>query len=73
MLATAVGGNPELIEPGRDGNARAAGRRRKHGARHARVCGEQFGLEAMVNAYMKVYDDMPAGRKWTSPVDRKTR
>lgn len=37
-----------------------------------RTVERKFGIEAMVNAYMKVYDDMLAGRKWTSPVVWKT-
>lgn len=79
VLATAVGGNPELIEPGvtgtlvprsdAEGMARAirsyaesAELCRRHGAEARRAVERRFGMDAMVNAYMAVYDRLLAGK-----------
>jgi sugar transferase (PEP-CTERM/EpsH1 system associated) len=79
VVATAVGGNAELVEhgvtgllvPSGDPGALAAALRRylrEPGLRraHARAARqrmlERFSMEAMVQAYMKVYDDL-LGRK----------
>jgi len=79
VLATAVGGNPELIQAGVTGTL-VRGTTGKHGARHARLRGEpelcrrhgieargaierKFGMEAMVNAYMALYDKLLASRR----------
>jgi glycosyltransferase involved in cell wall biosynthesis len=77
MLATAVGGNPELIEPGVTGTlvprddaesmARAmrayvesAELCRRQGSEARRTVERRFGMQAMVNAYMAVYDRLLA-------------
>lgn len=78
VLATAVGGNPELIEPGvtgtlvprNDAESMARAMRayvesaelcRRQGSEARRTVERRFGMEAMVNAYMAVYDQMLAG------------
>jgi len=77
VLATAVGGNPELVEPGvtgalvprNDAESMARAMRayaestelcRRHGSEARRMVERRFGMEAMVNAYMAVYDSMLA-------------
>jgi len=77
VLATAVGGNPELIEAGVTGTlvprddaesmARAmrayvenAELCRRQGSEARRTIERKFGMEAMVNAYMAVYDQLLA-------------
>ena len=77
VLATAVGGNPELIEPGVTGTlvprndpesmARAmrtyvesAELCRRQGSEARRAVERRFGMDAMVNAYMAVYDQLLA-------------
>jgi sugar transferase (PEP-CTERM/EpsH1 system associated) len=79
VLATDVGGNPELVEPGvtgtlvprNDPESMARAMRayaestelcRRHGAEARRTVERRFGMEAMVNAYMAVYDQLLAGR-----------
>lgn len=79
VLATDVGGNPELIEPGVTGTlvprddaesmaramhayAESAELCRRHGSEARRTVERRFGMEAMVNAYMAVYDQLLAGR-----------
>jgi len=79
VLATAVGGNPELIEAGVTGTlvprddaesmaramrayAESAELCRRHGMEARRTVERRFGMEAMVNAYMAVYDQLLAGR-----------
>jgi glycosyltransferase involved in cell wall biosynthesis len=79
VLATDVGGNPELVEPGvtgtlvprNDAESMARAMRayaestelcRRHGAEARRTVERRFGMEAMVNAYMAVYDQLLAGR-----------
>jgi sugar transferase (PEP-CTERM/EpsH1 system associated) len=77
VLATAVGGNPELIQAGVTGTlvprddpesmARAIGTYaesaelcRGHGIEARRTIERRFGMEAMVNAYMTMYDKLLA-------------
>jgi sugar transferase (PEP-CTERM/EpsH1 system associated) len=77
VLATAVGGNPELVEPGVTGTlvprndpesmaramrvyAESAELCRRHGSAARRAVEQRFGMEAMVNAYMAVYDRLLA-------------
>ena len=79
VLATAVGGNPELIEAGVTGTlvprddaesmaramrayAESAELCRRLGSEARRTVERRFGMEAMVNAYMVVYDQLLAGR-----------
>jgi len=73
VLATAVGGNPELIQAGvtgtlvprDDAESMARAMRayvdsgelcRRHGSEARRTVERRFGMEAMVNAYMALYD-----------------
>ena len=80
VLATDVGGNPELVEPGvtgtlvprNDAESMAHAMRayadstelcRRHGAEARRTVERRFGMEAMVNAYMAVYDQLLAGNR----------
>jgi len=77
VLATAVGGNSELLEPGvtgtlvprNDPESMAHAMRayvestelcRRQGSEARRTVERRFGMEAMVNAYMAVYDSMLA-------------
>jgi sugar transferase (PEP-CTERM/EpsH1 system associated) len=77
VLATAVGGNPELIQAGVTGTlvprddpesmarairtyAESAELCRRHGIEARRTIERGFGMEAMVNAYMTIYDQMLA-------------
>lgn len=77
VLATAVGGNPELIEAGvtgtlvprNDAESMAHAMRayvdsadlgRRQGAEARRAVERRFGMDAMVNAYMAVYDHLLA-------------
>ena len=77
VLATAVGGNAELIEEGVTGTLVAPGDpvrmaaalrvyaedadlRRRHGLAALRVVERRFRMEAMMNEYLKVYDDVLA-------------
>jgi sugar transferase (PEP-CTERM/EpsH1 system associated) len=79
VLATAVGGNPELIEAGvtgtlvprNDAESMARAMRayvesaelcKRHGSEARREVERRFGMEAMVNAYVAVYDQLLAGR-----------
>jgi len=79
VLATDVGGNPELIQAGVTGTlvprddpesmARAmrtyvesAELCRRQGSEARRTVERKFGMEAMVNAYMAVYDQLLATR-----------
>ena len=79
VLATDVGGNPELIQAGVTGTlvprddpesmARAmrtyvesAELCRRQGSEARRTVERRFGMEAMVNAYMAVYDDLLASK-----------
>jgi sugar transferase (PEP-CTERM/EpsH1 system associated) len=75
VVATNVGGNPELVEadvtgalvPRADADSMARAMklyveapelRRRHGAEARRAAELRFGMEPMVNAYMRVYDKM---------------
>jgi sugar transferase (PEP-CTERM/EpsH1 system associated) len=77
MVATRVGGNPELVEAGTTGTlvprgdsesmahairdyAGSAELCRRHGSAARRAVEQKFGMEAMVNAYMAVYDNVLA-------------
>ncbi|MDH5536559.1 MAG: TIGR03088 family PEP-CTERM/XrtA system glycosyltransferase [Betaproteobacteria bacterium] len=77
VLATDVGGNPELVEPGVTGTlvprgdaermaramrayAESTELCRRHGSEARRGVEHRFGMEAMVNAYMAVYDQLLA-------------
>lgn len=77
VVATRVGGNPELMEEGITGSlvppadpqALSAAIRdyvvnpemiRRHGANGRRAVESRFGMEAMVKAYMGVYDSILA-------------
>jgi glycosyltransferase involved in cell wall biosynthesis len=77
VLATAVGGNPELVQAGVTGTlvprddpesmARALRAYadskelcRRHGVEARRTIERKFGMEAMVDAYMAVYDGLLA-------------
>jgi sugar transferase (PEP-CTERM/EpsH1 system associated) len=77
VLATAVGGNPELIQAGVTGTlvprddpesmarairtyAESAELCRGHGIEARRTIERRFGMEAMVNAYMTMYDKLLA-------------
>jgi len=77
VLATAVGGNPELVREGETGilvpredpermaialRAYAENTElcRRHGTEARRTVETKFGMEAMVNAYMTIYDTLLA-------------
>ncbi len=77
VLATSVGGNPELIQAGVTGTlvprddpenmarairayAESAELCRRHGTEARRTIERKFGMEAMVNAYMTIYDTLLA-------------
>jgi sugar transferase (PEP-CTERM/EpsH1 system associated) len=77
VVATAVGGNPELIEPGVTGtlvprnDAECMARAMRAYVESAELCAHQgsearraverrFGMDAMVNAYIAVYDRLLA-------------
>ncbi len=77
VLATAVGGNPELIQSGVTGTlvprddpesmaramcayAESAELCRRHGREGRDTIEHKFGMDAMVNAYMAVYDRLLA-------------
>ncbi len=77
VLATAVGGNPELIEDGVTGTlvprddpesmaramrayAESTELCRRHGMDARRTIERKFGMEAMVDAYMAIYDKLLA-------------
>lgn len=77
VLATAVGGNPELIEAGVTGTlvprddaesmaramrayAESAELCRRQGSEARRTVERRFGMEAMVDAYMAIYDNLLA-------------
>jgi sugar transferase (PEP-CTERM/EpsH1 system associated) len=79
VVATAVGGNLELVQPGEtgtlvprddpEGMARALRAYadsedlcRRHGGAARRAIETRFGMEAMVNAYMTIYDALLAAR-----------
>jgi sugar transferase (PEP-CTERM/EpsH1 system associated) len=78
IIATRVGGNPELVEEGRtallvpadDPRAMAAAmtvytddaaKRAAHGAAGRVLAEARFSLEAMVGAYVRIYDHLLAG------------
>ena len=80
VLATAVGGNPELVEPGVTGtlvprnDAESMARAMRAYMESAELCRRQgsearstierrFGMEAMVGAYMTIYDKLLASRR----------
>jgi sugar transferase (PEP-CTERM/EpsH1 system associated) len=80
VLATAVGGNPELIQAGVTGtlvprddpesmaramHAYAESKElcRSHGIEARRTVERKFGMEAMVDAYMTIYDRLLAGHR----------
>ena len=77
VLATAVGGNPELVQAGvtgtlvprNDPESMASAMRayaespelcRRHGTEARRTIERRFGMEAMVDAYMTIYDELLA-------------
>jgi sugar transferase (PEP-CTERM/EpsH1 system associated) len=77
ILATAVGGNPELVQSGVTGTlvprddpesmaramrayAESAELCRRHGAEARRTIERKFSMEAMVKAYMTIYDQLLA-------------
>jgi glycosyltransferase involved in cell wall biosynthesis len=77
VLATAVGGNPELIQAGVTGTlvprddpesmaramrayAESPELCRRHGIEARRAIERKFGMEAMVEAYMAIYDKLLA-------------
>jgi sugar transferase (PEP-CTERM/EpsH1 system associated) len=77
VLATAVGGNPELIQAGVTGTlvprddpesmaramrayAESPELCRRHGIEARRTIERKFGMEAMVDAYMTIYDTLLA-------------
>jgi len=79
MVATRVGGNPELIEAGVTGtlvprsDAESMARAirvyaestelcRRHGSEARRAAERRFGMDAMVNAYMAIYDQLLASK-----------
>ena len=87
VLATAVGGNPELVQAGVTGTlvprddpesmaramrayAESAELCRSHGAEARRTIERQFSMDAMVNAYMTIYDTLLAGNGRRAPVAR---
>jgi sugar transferase (PEP-CTERM/EpsH1 system associated) len=80
VLATAVGGNPELIRAGVTGTlvprddpestaramrayAESTELCRRHGTEARRTIERKFGIEAMVDAYMTIYDKLLASRR----------
>jgi len=80
VLATAVGGNPELIQAGVTGTlvprgdpesmarairayAESTELCRRHGIEARRMIERKFGMEAMVGAYMTIYDKLLASRR----------
>ena len=80
VLATAVGGNPELIQAGVTGTlvprddpesmaramrayAESPELCRRHGIEARRTIERKFGMEAMVDAYMTIYDKLLASRR----------
>jgi sugar transferase (PEP-CTERM/EpsH1 system associated) len=80
VLATAVGGNPELIQAGVTGTlvprddpesmaramrayAESTELCRLHGMEARRTIERKFGMEAMVDAYMAIYDKLLASRR----------
>jgi sugar transferase (PEP-CTERM/EpsH1 system associated) len=80
VLATAVGGNPELIQAGVTGTLVPRGEPesmarairayaestelcRRHGIEARRMIERKFGMEAMVGAYMTIYDKLLASRR----------
>jgi glycosyltransferase involved in cell wall biosynthesis len=88
VLATAVGGNPELVAAGATGTlvpaadpesmaraildyARDPEWRVRQGGEARRLVERRFGMEAMVNAYMNVYNSMLAERRCGVPADRR--
>jgi hypothetical protein len=81
IVATRVGGNPELVEEGRtallvpsnDPHAMAAAievyvddaaKRAQHGAAGRATAEARFSLQAMVGAYLGIYDRALAPRLW---------
>jgi len=77
VLATAVGGNPELVEEGETGTlvprddpesmahalrayAESSQLCKRQGTAARRTIETKFGMEAMVNAYMNIYDNLLA-------------
>ena len=77
VVATAVGGNRELVREGGTGTlvprddpesmalalrayAQSAELCRRHGEEARRAIENEFGMEAMVNAYMTIYDNLLA-------------
>jgi sugar transferase (PEP-CTERM/EpsH1 system associated) len=80
VLATAVGGNPELIQAGVTGTlvprddpesmaramrdyAESTELCRRHGIEARRAIERNFGMEAMVDAYMTIYDKLLVGHR----------
>jgi len=81
VLATAVGGNPELIQAGVTGTlvprddpesmaramrdyAESTELCRHHGIEARRTIERKFGMEAMVDAYMTIYDKLLASKPY---------
>jgi sugar transferase (PEP-CTERM/EpsH1 system associated) len=80
VLATAVGGNPELVESGVTGTlvprsdaarmaqairafAESPELCRRHGLEARRTAERRFGMDAMVNGYLAIYDGLLAGAR----------
>ena len=80
VLATAVGGNPELVQAGVTGTlvprddpesmaralrayAESKELCRSHGTEARRAIERKFGMEAMVDAYMTIYERLLAGQR----------
>jgi len=89
VVATDVGGNKELLQPGATGTLVAAadaqamalairayaedpGSCARHGAHARRVIEREFSMDAMVNAYLAVYDNVLASRKLRPGSHRNT-
>jgi sugar transferase (PEP-CTERM/EpsH1 system associated) len=80
VVATAVGGNPELVESGVTGTlvprsddasmaqairayAESPALCRRHSLEARRAAERRFGMEAMVNAYLAIYDALLVGTR----------
>jgi sugar transferase (PEP-CTERM/EpsH1 system associated) len=90
VVATRVGGNPELVvhgvtgtlvEPGSDealGDALTAylddpGLRRRHGTAARARAAQQFSIDAMVDGYLSVYDEVLAATRQAAGIPHTAR